>query len=243
MTIEVCYSPLLYPAYHDPEQVVVVVDIFRATTSIVTAFMNGAKLIRPVADTEEAERYKALGWLAGAERNVQKCSFADFGNSPFDYTPDKVGGRRIAFTTTNGTKAISIARHAHSLITGAFINIAAVARFCINTERNILVLASGWKDRVNTEDLLFGGALAELLTNHSYRPASDAARMALDMWNMYKPNLRMYIEKTDHYSRLQALNLDNSVDYCLSMNLPAADGIVPILDTKTGDDASLILHR
>ena len=127
MKIDVCFSPALYPVYHNPEAIVVVVDVFRATTTMAAAFSNGVRSIRPVATVEEAEAYKAKGWLVGAERNVKRCGFADFGNSPFDYTAEKVSGKDIVFTTTNGTRAITIAKSAFRVITGAFINLQAVA--------------------------------------------------------------------------------------------------------------------
>ena len=102
--IEICFSPALYPAYHNPESVVVVVDIFRATTTMVTAFSNGVSSIRPVASVEEAEAYKRQGWLVGAERNVKRCAFADFGNSPFDYPAEKVAGSgMLSFCAPAGT--------------------------------------------------------------------------------------------------------------------------------------------
>ena len=127
MKIDVCFSPALYPVYHNPEAIVVGVDVFRATTTMAAAFSNGVRSIRPVATVEEAEAYKAEGWLVGAERNVKRCEFADFGNSPFDYTPEKVSGKDLVFTTTNGTRAITIARAAFRVITGAFINLQAAA--------------------------------------------------------------------------------------------------------------------
>lgn len=73
MKIDVCFSPALYPVYHNPEAIVVVVDVFRATTTMAAAFSNGVRSIRPVATVEEAEAYKAKGWLVGAERNVKRC--------------------------------------------------------------------------------------------------------------------------------------------------------------------------
>ena len=75
MKIDVCFSPALYPVYHNPEAIVVVVDVFRATTTMAAAFSNGVRTIRPVATVEEAEAYKAEGWLVGAERNVKRCEF------------------------------------------------------------------------------------------------------------------------------------------------------------------------
>ncbi|MDR2956036.1 MAG: 2-phosphosulfolactate phosphatase, partial [Prevotella sp.] len=108
MKVEICFSPALYPYYSDKnsEKTVVVVDIFRATTTMCAALKNGTRAIIPVASIEEAKEYKEKGYLVGAERNVKRCDFADFGNSPFDYTPNKVNGKEVVFTTTNGTQAI-----------------------------------------------------------------------------------------------------------------------------------------
>lgn len=219
MKIDVCFSPALYPVYHDAEAVVVVVDIFRATTSMVTAFRNGVRSIRPVATVEEAKAYKEKGWLVGAERNVKRCDFADFGNSPFDYTGEKLKGCDIVFTTTNGTKSITIARDAFRVVAGAFINLRAVAAYCLEKQRNVVVLASGWEDMVNIEDTLFGGALADLLTETGrFEPGSDAALIAMDMWRNHKDGLMAYINRTDHIKRLKANHLEGAAPYCLTLD-------------------------
>ena len=218
-TIDICFSPALYPAYHDPEAVVVVVDVFRATTTMAAAFQNGARSIRPVATVEEAEGYKNRGWLVGAERNVKRCAFADFGNSPFDYTEEKVNGKDIAFTTTNGTKAITVARAAYRIVTGAFVNLQAVADYCLEKGRNVVVLCSGWQDKVNIEDTLFGGALAGLLIESGkFLSGSDACSIALDMWEHNRSRLAEYMETTNHMARLKAHHLDDSVPYCLTLS-------------------------
>ena len=220
MNIDVCFSPALYPAYHDPEAIVVVVDIFRATTTMAAAFSNGVRSIRPVATVEEAQAYKEKGWLVGAERNVRRCDFADFGNSPFDYTPEKVAGKEIVFTTTNGTKAITIAQSAYRVVTGAFINLQAVADYCVGHKRNVVVLCSGWQDNVNIEDTLFGGALVDLLVNTGlYEKGSDSAVIAQDMWTTNKEDLLHYLAPTDHVARLKANHLDDSIPYCLTLSI------------------------
>ena len=220
MKIDVCFSPALYPAYHDPEAIVVVVDIFRATTTMAAAFSNGVRSIRPVATVEEAQVYKEKGWLVGAERNVRRCDFADFGNSPFDYTPEKVAGKEIVFTTTNGTKAITIAQSAYRVVTGAFINLQAVADYCVGHKRNVVVLCSGWQDKVNIEDTLFGGALVDLLVNTGlYEKGSDSAVIAQDMWTTNKEDLLRYLAPTDHVARLKANHLDDSIPYCLTLSI------------------------
>ncbi|MBQ8530109.1 MAG: 2-phosphosulfolactate phosphatase [Parabacteroides sp.] len=237
MKIDVCFSPALYPAYHDPEAIVVVVDIFRATTTMAAAFSNGVRSIRPVATVEEAQAYKEKGWLVGAERNVRRCDFADFGNSPFDYTPEKVAGKEIVFTTTNGTKAITIAQSAYRVVTGAFINLQAVADYCVGHKRNVVVLCSGWQDKVNIEDTLFGGALVDLLVNTGlYEKGSDSAVIAQDMWTTNKEDLLRYLAPTDHVARLKANHLDDSIPYCLTLSITDR---VPELSIE---EETLLLH-
>ncbi len=104
MHVYLCPSPELYPLYHRPNSIVIIVDIFRASTTMVAPFAHGAKGILPVASTEEAEETgKRLGALIAAERNVVRCDFAQLGNDPAEYTTDLVSGREIVFTTTNGT--------------------------------------------------------------------------------------------------------------------------------------------
>lgn len=237
MKIDVCFSPALYPAYHDPEAIVVVVDIFRATTTMAAAFSNGVRSIRPVATVEEAQAYKEKGWLVGAERNVRRCDFADFGNSPFDYTPEKVAGKEIVFTTTNGTKAITIAQSAYRVVTGAFINLQAVADYCVGHKRHVVVLCSGWQDKVNIEDTLFGGALVDLLVNTGlYEKGSDSAVIAQDMWTTNKEDLLRYLAPTDHVARLKANHLDDSIPYCLTLSMTDR---VPELSIE---EETLLLH-
>ena len=225
MFIDVCFSPALYPNYHRAESIVVIVDIFRATSTIVAAFENSARSIQPVATIEEAEAFKRKGYLVGAERNCCRCAFADFGNSPFDYQPELVNGKDIVFTTTNGTKAIHYAKSAYRIMTGAFVNLQAVANECIRENRDVVVLCSGWDDKINIEDTMFGGVLIEQLQSHGFQPAGDAARIALVLWQQAKTNLLDFIKQTEHYSRLSTNGLLDDITYCLSIN---HSNIVPV---------------
>jgi len=232
MKIEVCFSPALYPYYSqdNKDKIVVVVDIFRATTTMCAALNNGTRSIIPVAGIEEAQAYKAKGYLVGAERNVKRCDFADFGNSPFDYTEDKVSGKDVVFTTTNGTQAIEMANDADILIIGAFSNIDAVTEFCTSKQKDVIVLCAGWNNRFNIEDSLFGGALATRLLDNGYTPASDATRVALSMWEEAKPDVKKYIDRTEHIKRLEANNLQKDTEFCLLENTV---GIIPVYDKGT----------
>ncbi|NDV77793.1 2-phosphosulfolactate phosphatase [Dysgonomonas sp. 511] len=231
MKVDICFSPALYPYYSDGEEgkIVVVTDIFRATTTMCAALKNGAKAIIPVASIEEAKEYKAKGYLVGAERNVKRCDFADFGNSPFDYTADKIDGKEVVFTTTNGTQAIEMARKADTLLIGAFSNIGAVAEFCIKQQKDVIVLCAGWNNKFNIEDTLFGGALAQKLIDGGYTHSSDATHIALSMWKEAKKDIRGYIDNTEHIKRLVANNLQDSVEYCLTEDTV---NLVPVYDKE-----------
>src|SRR5690554_6117377 len=133
MKLELCPSPVLYPYYKSENDTVIVVDVFRASATMCTMLNNGASSIIPVSSSEMAKQYKQKGFFVGAERRTKKCEFADFGNSPFDYTPDKVKGKEIVFTTTNGTRAIEVASECKELFIGTFPNIDAVAERCIES--------------------------------------------------------------------------------------------------------------
>lgn len=224
MKLTVAFSPALYPFYAENNSIVIIVDIFRATTSICAAFKNGAVRIRTVASVQEAKELKEKGYLVAAERNVKKCDFADFGNSPFDFTVDKVAGKELVFTTTNGTRAVEAALNAGEVLIGAFSNITAVADYCLSCEKNITILCSGWNNRFCVEDTLFAGALVEkLLSCGKFSEKSDAALVSLDLWKLAKADLISYICQTEHYDRLKLNGLENSVEYCLT------DDLAPVL--------------
>lgn len=233
MNVEVCFSPALYPYYadeHEADTVVVVVDIFRATTTICKALLNGAAAILPVASVEEAKEYKSKGYLVGAERKVQRCEFADFGNSPATYVPEKVAGREIVFTTTNGTQAINIAANCGRLIIGSFSNISAVADYCNRLQKRVLVLCSGWHNHFNMEDTLFAGALACQLREKGFEVVSDAANVACDMWMQAKADPKAYLSRSEHVKRLAGNGLEGDIDYCLTADTLT---LVPVFDKET----------
>ncbi len=118
LKIEVCYSPALFPYYENQDAIVVVTDILRASSAIVTAFMNGVERIIPVGTLEEAKAYKEKGYMVAAERDGIVRDFADFGNSPYNFTPERVRGKQIVYSTTNGTNAIQLASRAARYLSG-----------------------------------------------------------------------------------------------------------------------------
>jgi len=229
MNIDICFSPVLFPFYKvKADSIVVVVDVFRASTTICAAFKAGANSVISVASLKEAEAMKSEGFLVGAERNTDKCDFADFGNSPFDYTPDKVRNQDIAFTTTNGTQALEAALGVSDLIIGTFSNISKVVSFCCSNSKDVLILCAGWNNRFNIEDSLFGGALADrLLQSEKFTATSDSVIVALSMWKEARADLRAYLSKSEHIQRMLVRNLQADIDFCLKSD---TTDMLPVYD-------------
>lgn len=230
LKIDTCFSPKLYPVYEDPESIVVIIDIFRATSAICVAFHHGAEKIIPVATVEEARDYKNHGYLAGAERNAEKIEGFDFGNSPFDYMGDHVKGKTIALTTTNGTQAIDAARDAYRVVIGSFLNLDLLCEFLLKEKRNILLLCSGWKNKFNLEDALFAGAVTEIIFSKSDQyKAGDGCLAMRYLYQMAKEDPVKFLNYASHKERLARLNLKKDIKYCLTPNLTP---VLPVLEGK-----------
>lgn len=227
MTIEVCFSPAMYPEFKKDDSVVVIVDILRATSAIVTAFMNGVKRIIPVATLEEAKQYKLKGYFVAAERDGIVRDFADFGNSPYNFKRELIEGREIVYSTTNGTNCIMMASHSSQVIIGSYLNLNAVADYVISRKKDVVILCAGWKGKFNLEDSLFAGALSELiLKDRNYNTICDSVHASIDLWNIARNDLMNYIEKAAQRHRLKKNNLDDVIGYCHTLNLTS---VIPVL--------------
>ena len=234
--ISVCFSPFLYPLFRNDEAVVVVVDILRATSAMVTAFENGVVAMVPVAGIDEALSYKAKNYLVAGERNGEKQEGFDFGNSPFSYSREVVEGRKVAISTTNGTQAIVAAKEAYQLVIGAFLNLSAISKFLLQEGRDVIVLCAGWKNRFNLEDSLFGGALVErLLASGQYEANCDSALAAFHLYERAQSDMNKYLAKSSHRNRLQHLNLEDDIKYCLTLDLCQCVPVLRNEDLVRGD--------
>lgn len=215
--LETCFSPVLYRADDYVDSIVVVIDVLRSTSSICTAFANGATAIIPVADISVAKEYKEKGYLVAAERDGFVLDFADFGNSPFNFTREKVAGKTIVYSTTNGTGIIDSAASSYMTVVGSFLNITALSQWLIKQDKNILLFCAGYKNKFNVEDSIFAGAVAEKLTEkNSYSNICDSTLAALDLWSLACNDLRGYIEKTEQRTRLREKKIDDCIDFCLT---------------------------
>ena len=161
--VEVCYTPGEYEYFKGNYEIVVVIDVLRATSAICAAFDNGIASIIPVPTVEEALEYKKKGYLAGAERKGQIVEGFDFGNSPFSYMNPEFKGKDVVLTTTNGTKSLDVAKDAEIVVVGSFLNLDFLSKWLEKQDKNILCLCSGWQDKFNLEDTICAGAIADYL--------------------------------------------------------------------------------
>lgn len=226
--VEVCFSPPLFPQFAREGSIVVVVDIFRATSAMVTAFHHGAKSFIPVSTIKEAKAYKEKGFLAGGERNGEIVKGFEFGNSPFSYMNENIRDREIALTTTNGTRAIKIAaKGADTVLIGSFLNLQALADHLKTQKKDVVIFCAGWKDRFNMEDSLFAGALTNLLlTSGKFRSDCDSANASSLVYRTGRKNLMSFLKSCSHRKRLAHLNLEKDVEYCLQRDIT---NVIPVL--------------
>lgn len=217
--IDVCLSPDLLHLHKINNSIVVVTDIFRATSCMVTGFAYGVKSIIPVATVEECKNLQNAGYVAAAERDAQKVEGFDLDNSPFSYMDERLIGGKIAMTTTNGTLSISKAKtDAVKIIVGAFLNLAAVVNHLKNQPYDVLVLCAGWKGRPNLEDTLFAGAVVEALKDE-YFVSEDSAILAMRTYQQAKDDMLGYLANSSHIRRLQGLGINKDISYCLQHDL------------------------
>lgn len=217
MELETCFSPALYEPDQHTGSIVVIIDILRATSAICTAFENGARAIIPVSEISEAKMYKSKGYLVAAERDGYILDFADFGNSPFNFTRDRVEGRTIVYSTTNGTGIIKLASSDCEVVIGSFLNITALSNWLINEKKDVVLFCSGWKNRFNLEDTICAGAIAERIISSSlFKTICDSTVAAIDLWKIAKENLPEYIGKAAQRTRLRDKGLDDCIEFCLT---------------------------
>lgn len=226
-TIDVCLSPDLVHLYDFDGKVAVVVDILRATSCMTTALAHGVKEIVPVESLDECVEYGNKGFLTAAERNGQKVEGFNFGNSPYSYMDENLKGKSIAVTTTNGTRAIQLAKdRADEVVIGSFLNLDAVADYVLNADKDVIVVCAGWKGRVNLEDSMYAGALVAKLQNE-FSLELDASKMALSLYEAGKADKLAFLAECNHIKRLQKLNIQKDIEFSLKENIY---DVVPVLE-------------
>lgn len=209
------------------EEVIVVIDVLRATTAITSALYHGARCVIPVRDVEQLETYKAQDYLIASERKGVTMAISNFSNSPLEFIKNDVKDKEIVFSTSNGTRAIDAAKDASQTILACFSNIQIVSDYLSQQSKPICILCSGWLGHFSLEDTLCAGAIIEqLISKKEHLNLNDSSTAALDLWNIAKANLQAYKEKCTHRHRLKELGMEESVEFCFQLNTMP---IIPII--------------
>jgi len=196
------------------DKTVVVVDVLRATSTIVTALANGAKEVVPVKTVEEALTMKKKGILVCGERNAKKVDGFDLGNSPLEYKRELVLGKTIVLTTTNGTQVIERVE-GDSVIAASFLNVSAVVEY-LKEKENITIVCAGTSGDFSLEDFLLAGMIVKRMKREDLL---DGALVAMRYFESVQ-NIREEIKRfSSHAKRLISLGFEKDVDFCTTEDL------------------------
>ncbi len=221
-------SPALLHLYDLSNSIVVIIDVFRATSTIAAALHNGARCVIPVDSVPKAiEISKNIGGIAAGERDGMIAEGLQHGNSPLEYTRDFIKDQTLVLTTTNGTRLLQMAldRNADTIISGSFPNLGAVCEFLIHENKNVVLGCAGWKDRFNLEDTLFAGAVIHHIGKH-FTIHCDSSLMAETIYAKHKNKLTDFAPKLTHYHRLvERFGLIEDIKFCLT---PDAANVLPL---------------
>lgn len=199
---------------------VIVVDVLRATSVIITALSNGAKSVVPVTSVEEAlsTKKKLESVVLGGERRAQKIEGFDLSNSPLEYKSEVIHDRNVVITTTNGTKAISKSSAANKVYIGALINAKAVSSKAVKNEKDIIIVNAGTNGVFSMDDFITGGAIIDEILSEQEYELTDIAKTALVIYRSHK-DIKSYVKGAAHYQILVDLGLEEDIDYCLQKDL------------------------
>lgn len=227
-TLHTSLSPALLNLYELNNSVVVVIDVFRATSTIASALYNGARCVIPVDSVPKAiEISRSIGGIAAGERDGQIADGLAHGNSPLEYSREFIEDKTLVLTTTNGTRLLHMAleRGADTIVSGSFPNLSSVCDFLLAEKKDVVLGCAGWKDRFNLEDTLFAGAVISRVKEH-FAIHCDSSLMAESMYERYKDNLHEFAPKLTHYHRLvERFGLIEDIGFCLT---PDIANVLPV---------------
>ena len=226
-TLTTVLSPRILDLYDISNSIVVIIDVFRATSTIATALYNGAAKIIPVDDVDECTALgKKLNAVTAGERDGKIIPGLQHGNSPAEYPRSFIEGKTLVLTTTNGTRLLhmAIANGAAEIITGSFPNLSAVSDHLTSIKKNVILGCSAWKDRFNLEDTLIACAVINRVKER-FTIHCDSSLMAQDMYNLHKNDMYSFIRKTTHWHRLSAFGLEKDLEFCV---MPDVANVLPV---------------
>ena len=230
MKIDLAFTPYELEKKDFRGKTVVVIDTLRATSTMIAAFENGCSGFIPVSTVEEAMQLAALkkdpDLLLGGERNAMPLEGFHLGNSPRDYRPEKVRGKVVVLTTTNGTQALLAARKAVEVFIGAFLNISALSRRLEETGRDVIIACSGEKGLFCLEDTVCAGGIIDRLEQEGLSLSiSDAAMAAKVLYEYYEGDIYGMLTGCDWGQYLESVGLGKDLRICAQID---SSRLVPV---------------
>ncbi len=210
--VEVCLTPALIHQHDLKGKLVLVVDIFRATSCMVSGIEHGVAAIKPVLEINECLAHGPLGYILAGERGGQKIEGFDLGNSPFEYQQEDLVGRKVCISTTNGTRTLLDSLDGDLIVIGAFLNFSATVHYITEMNMPVVVHCAGWKGMINLEDTYYAGALIEALSGNI---SGDAAELAHQLYISHAHNPLKLANKSAHAQRLTSFGLEKDITYCM----------------------------
>lgn len=222
--INVLFSPVGVDELYFNSKTAAVIDVLRASSTIVTAVMNGAKEIIPVGSIEFA--VKVSGGMFGGqtllcgEKNTKKVDGFNLGNSPAEFTHEVIGGKTVVLFTTNGTKAIIRAKFSANLFITSFLNVTASAKKLVETGSDIEIICSGRNNEFSLEDTVCAGKLvSQILKLKKVSQLTDSAAAALSLYEMKKKDIAGMMRNTEHGQILVENGFAGDIEYCSQVDI------------------------
>ena len=228
MRLDVAATPALLRPEVVAASTVLVIDVLRASTTIVTALANGCAGLVPVGDADEARRRvkDEPGALIAGERRGEPLEGFDLGNSPLEFTPARVGGRTVVFTTSNGTRALVAVRAAPAVGVAGFVNLAAAAAWAVGGRRDVLLVCAGERGAESLEDLVCAGLLVDrVVAAEPGVTPTEAALKARDLARGYAADVGRLREDSRWARHLVKAGRGGDVAACLALDTSA---LVPV---------------
>lgn len=223
MKLFVYHTPELTPTDQIPN-CAIAVDVLRATSTMATVLAAGGEAVQVFSDLDQlmevSEKWPAEKRLRAGERGGAKVPGYDLGNSPLDCTPEKVQGRRLFISTTNGTRALQRIQAAPTVIAAALINRAAVVKYLLaHQPKTVWIVGSGWEGTFSLEDTVCAGAIADAILQQTKMPLVDLAGndetiAAIALYSQWQDNLLGLFHACSHGQRLLRLDCDADLKYC-----------------------------
>lgn len=235
MKIEVFFSPSQIDDLFLRDKNVVVIDVLRASTSVITALNNGAKEIIPVNTIESAVKVSGNLFgdvvLRGGERNGKIIEGFNLGNSPFEYTEEAVKNKSIIFYTSNGAPAMWKARYAKNMLIAGFVNMSAAVKRITELKDDVYILCAGKHTQFCVEDAVCAGMIIkELMEDKDAEfEFNDSAAAAFTLYKSASKNLLKMARTCDHGKFLIEIGFENDLEFCT--NVDAFD-VVPELSSN-----------